>query len=274
MRRWWPALCAQALGWLIARLLLEPLGTAVPWPVTANALVAGLWAALLSLLLREPKWRAPMHLAFCLAVGLAQQLSLPPLVWAGALAVSLLVFGGGLTGRRAPLYLTQERALAAILDCVPEDSSGACLDVGAGVGSFILRIAPLRPGLAFAGIERSPLVCLLADLRCRWAGLGRVRFGDLWQSSLAGYQVVYAFLSPEAMEGLWQKACVEMEAGTLLVVNAFPIPGVQASRSSRYGEGASEVVYAYRLPERGAAERSRAGASARRLPSKRSPSAR
>jgi hypothetical protein len=210
-----------------------------------------------------------MHATFCLAVGLASLLQAPAWLWAAALALSLLVFGGGLTGQRAPLYLTQDRALAAILDCLPENLEGACLDIGAGLGSFILRIAPLRPQLKFEGIERSPLVCLIADVRCCMAGAGRVRFGDLWRSSLGDYQVVYAFLSPEAMEDLWHKACAEMPAGSWLVVNAFPVPQVVASRTARYGEGPSDCVYGYRLPGPRAGREAPAAAPRPSTPAKR-----
>jgi hypothetical protein len=50
------------------------------------------------------------------------------------------------------------------------------------------------------------------------------------------------------MEGLWHKACAEMPAGSLVVVNAFPVPGVAAECSAHYGEGSSECVYRYRVP--------------------------
>jgi hypothetical protein len=249
MKRWGRAVLAQLLGWLGALWLLEAGAPALASGLTL-ALLAGALAAVLSLALREPRWRAPMQTAFSLAVGVASGGLVPSWIWALALALSLLVFGGGLTGRRAPLYLTQSRALAGILACLPEDLDGACLDVGAGVGSFILRIAPERPRLTLSGIERSPLVCLLGDLRCRLAGAGRVHFGDLWRTSLADFAVVYAFLSPEAMEGLWHKACTEMPGGGLLVVNAFPIPGIAAERTERYGAGISECVYRYRVPSK------------------------
>ncbi len=247
---------AQGLAWLLAMTLLG-----VPGPdwreMLPVALLAAALAALASRLLGEPRWRTPMQAVFALAAGLGSRSDFPAWAWGAALILSLLVFGGGLTGRRAPLYLTQPRALDALLACLPEGVAGSCLDVGAGLGSFLLRMAPLRPGLRFEGIERSPLVCVLGDLRCRLAGVGRVRFGDLWQSSLADYQVVYAFLSPEAMEGLWSKACAEMAEGSLLLVNAFPIPGVEAEHTARYGEGASDCVYCYRLPGRsGASNRS------------------
>ena len=246
MKRWGPALFAQLAAWVVAVYCLGRPGPGLE--ALPTSVLAALLAATISRMLREPRWRSPMQAAFALAAGLGSQSTLPPWIWAVALAASLLVFGGGLTGRRAPLYLTQQRALAAVLACLPEDLEGQCVDVGAGVGSFILSIAPLRPRLRFSGIERSPLVCLIGNLRCRIQGAGSVRFGDLWQYPLDGVQVLYAFLSPEAMEGLWRKACEEMAPGTLLLVNAFPVPGVDAEQCERYGPGDSECVWRYRLP--------------------------
>lgn len=250
MKRWGRALLAQGVAWLFARWLLIQLSPAGVGSL-AEAMLAGLLAAAFSQALREPPWRMPMQAGFSVAVWAGQQAFLPAWAWSVALGLSLLVFGGGLTGRRAPLYLTQARALEAILACLPENAQGRCVDVGAGLGSFILRLAPLRHALQFHGIERAPLVCLLADLRCRVHRAGRVHFGDLWAFDLSQTQVVYAFLSPEAMEGLWRKVCTEMAPGSLLVVNAFPVPGVQAEFSARYGDGSSECVYRYRVPEPG-----------------------
>ncbi len=252
MSRWWPALTAQGLGWILAMFIVRELEPA--WQGTVlEAGLAGAWAALLSHRLHEPAWRSPMQFAFSVALYAGQHSVVPPPLWAGAFAISMLLFGGGLTGRRAPLYLTQARAVDALLACIPENLDGVCLDVGAGLGSFLLQVAPLRPRLTFRGIERAPLTALLGDLRCRLRACGRIGLGDLWHADLSEASVVYAFLSPEAMEALWTKAVQEMRTDTWLVVNAFAVPGQTPERSERYGDGESEVVYAYRLPGPGRA---------------------
>ncbi len=247
MRRWAPAILAQALGWLLASFILQQLAPA--WRGTfPEAAMAGGWAAIFSQRLHEPGWRSPMQFGFSLALWVGLHSIIPGWAWAVAFALSLLMFGGGLTGRRAPLYLTQSRALDALLACVPENLDGNCLDVGAGLGSFQRRLAPLRPRLQFRGIERAPLTCLLGNLRCRLADCGHITMGDLWQADLQRYAVVYAFLSPEAMPALWQKALEEMQPGSLLLVNAFAVPDVTPQQAERYGDGDSDVIYAYRLP--------------------------
>lgn len=250
MKRWGYAVLAQALAWLCASFILESVEPQWYGSI-AEALLAGVFSALLSILFKEPQWRAPMQTSFSLLVwlGLHGQ-SIPSYVWLFALILTGLLFGGGITGKRAPLYLTQQRAFEAILSCIPDQLEGKCLDVGAGIGSFMLRIAPQRTSLIFEGIERAPLTCLVGALRCRIHGCGRIRWGDLWKSSLHEYQVVYAFLSPEAMDALWKKARKEMPPGSLLIVNAFAIQGVKPDTIMRYGEGESDQILCYRLPPR------------------------
>jgi hypothetical protein len=250
MRRWGFALIAQGLGWLLAIGILESVDLNLHAGFI-EAFLAAVFAMLFSMLFKEPFWRTPMQGGFSVLIGLGLHFeSIPNYLWLIALCIASLLFGGGITGRRAPLYLTQQKAFEGILSCIPEHCEGKCLDVGAGIGSFILRMAPLRPKLVFEGIERAPLTCLLGNMRCRLQGSGTIKWGDLWKISLQQYQVVYAFLSPEAMETLWLKAKREMPSGSLLIVNAFAIPNVKADQVLRYGNSPSDQILCYRLPGR------------------------
>jgi hypothetical protein len=249
MKRWGLALFAQGLAWIISILILESADPSLHVSVI-EALLAGIFAALFSALFKEPIWRMPMQLGFSILVGLGLHIqTLPNYVWLIALSIASLLFGGGITGKRAPLYLTQQRAFEAILSCIPEHLEGKCLDVGAGIGSFMLSVAPHRPQMLFEGVERAPLTCVVGNLRCKWFRAGSIKWGDLWKISLHDYQVVYAFLSPEAMEALWLKAKKEMQPGALLIVNAFEIPKIKADRVIRYGQGMSDQILCYRLPK-------------------------
>jgi hypothetical protein len=250
MKRWGYALLAQGLGWLFSIFILESADLSLHASLV-EACLAGTFSALFSLLFKEPLWRMPMQTGFSVLLGLGMYFqSIPSYLWLIALFVASLLFGGGVTGRRAPLYLTQQRAFKAILSCIPENLEGKCLDVGAGIGSFMIHIAPLRSQLNFEGIERAPLTCLMGNILCKWKQSGIIRWGDLWKTSLHDYQVVYAFLSPEAMEALWLKAKKEMPPGSLLIVNAFAIPKVKPDKMIRYGHSASDQILCYRLPER------------------------
>ena len=83
-----------------------------------------------------------------------------------------------------------------------------------------------RPESEFTGIEIAPLPWLVSRLRAALAG-NRCRFvrGDYLLLDFGDYDVVFAYLSPAAMEALWHKARAEMKPGTLLLSYEFHIPG-------------------------------------------------
>ena len=62
--------------------------------------------------------------------------------------------------------------------------------------------------------------------RLRLGKRADIRLGSLWDTDLAAYDAVYAYLSPAPMARLWDKVQAEMRPGGLFVSNSFPFPGV------------------------------------------------
>jgi hypothetical protein len=64
-------------------------------------------------------------------------------------------------------------------------------------------------------------------LRIRVGGYRQcqVCWGDFWDCNLAGFDVVYAYLSPAPMERLWRKAQTEMKPGAIFISSTFSVPG-------------------------------------------------
>jgi len=91
----------------------------------------------------------------------------------------------------------------------------------------LLRLARRYPSAHFVGVETAPLTFGLCWLRCLFQRNCRVRFRSFWREPLAGYDVVYCFLSPAPMPALWDKARVEMNPGALLISNSFEVPDVE-----------------------------------------------
>ena len=95
-------------------------------------------------------------------------------------------------------------------------------------------------------VENAPASWLIGYLRtlprsnCQW------HWGDLWQEKLAQYDVVYAFLSPAAMPGLWAKIEDEMRAGSLFISNSFAVPGAVVSQIIEVGDARQTQLYCYR----------------------------
>lgn len=198
-------------------------GTVTGWGwVLADACLA----CALCALLRLPWWWLPLALALPFA---ATGASLPWWAWASGFAALLLVYGGGVT-TRAPLYLSNRaaiRELAAVLPAIP--GVQAC-DLGAGLGGPALGLAKQRPDAKVTGVEASLLPWLICRLRAGRRRNVHMHLGNIFAHDLAGYHLVYAFLSPEPMPRLWDKVCAEMQPGSLFVSNTFAVPGVEAER--------------------------------------------
>jgi SAM-dependent methyltransferase len=99
-------------------------------------------------------------------------------------------------------------------------------DLGAGLGGPLAFLARERPDGFFLGVEASPLTCAIAWVRTLPVrGNCKVHWGSLWDLDLAGFEVVYAFLSPAPMARLWEKAEREMRPGSLFISHTFEVPG-------------------------------------------------
>lgn len=237
------ALLAQFLGALTAigllaliypRLLAQPLAVAV---------LQGLCAAYTSHKLAAPPWWHAMHLGFMPLAVLASQLPVPPGWYLGAFLLLLLVYWR-VAQSRVPLYLSSEATATAVAAMLPKQSC-QIIDLGCGNGTLLRRMARLRPDCSFVGIEYAPLPWLWARLNCARSANCRIVRGDHWRQSLADYDLVYAFLSPVPMPGLWAKACAEMKAGAQLVSNTFDVPEQEPDAVVEVPDGRTTRLYCY-----------------------------
>jgi len=183
-------------------------------------------------------------------------LGLNSLVYAGLMLLALGVFSGALGPSRAPLFLTNRRTalcLARIARCA---GASRVADLGAGTGIASFALARALPAGHVVAVEASPVLWLGLRLRASarhlFSGgltLGTVRAvgGDLFKLDLAGFDLVYAFLSPAAMEPLVAKARREMRPGTLLVSNSFWSPTAPGARMIRLRDARHTKLFVYHI---------------------------
>ena len=95
-------------------------------------------------------------------------------------------------------------------------------------------------------MENAPLTWALGWLRTRGRANIDWRWGDLWQTDLREFNVVYAFLSPAPMPALWDKIQAEMAPGSLFVSNSFPVPDIPPSRVIEVDCQPPRTLYCYR----------------------------
>lgn len=224
------ALFVQVLAWG-AVLLLHGLAetyqgaVAMPWPILVQGLVA--WG--IANCLGQPRWWQLIHLLFFPAVWLTQQAELNP-AWFLAGLIFLALTSVGVLRTRVPLYLSSDQAARRLAELAPNSGGPgtSVLDLGCGLGGPLARLADLRPDLALHGVEAAPLNWLTSRLRL--GARARIRLGSIWNEDLSRHDLVYAYLSPEPMARLWDKASREMRPGSLFVSNSFAVPGVPPER--------------------------------------------
>lgn len=221
----WRALLCQATAFpltLVSTWLLARAGVTMSW--LAVALLQGGWAALLAWRGNLAPWWRVIQFGFppllLLAHGLADAAALPPGAFLGVFLVLLLVFWSTFR-TQVPYYPSGREVWDIVAGLLPERPL-AVIDIGSGLGGLVLQLARSRPDCDVTGIELAPLPWLVARLR---AGVARshARFlrGDYERLNLGHYDVVFAYLSPAAMSGLWHKAKTEMKPGSLLLSYEF-----------------------------------------------------
>jgi hypothetical protein len=222
------AAAAQAGAFLLilALKVLDPAATTANGDAMAWAWVQGIVAARLGRGSGMETWWLPIHALFVPGLVWMLGLGLPPLYSLGAFFLLASVYWG-VSRTRVPLFLSSRAAARAIADSLPQERSFTFIDLGCGLGGVLGYLARARPTGRYYGIEVAPIPFLFSWLRL---ALGvqscRISLGDFRKLDLGRYDVVYAYLSPAAMTGLWDKAVREMRAGSLLISNSFAIPGV------------------------------------------------
>ncbi len=241
------ALPAQLAGLAAAALALYAgLLPAAGWALAVQALVAALCAHALG----SARWWLLIHLAFVpalvLGLKLSQGLAISP-HWFLLVFLALLLVYGHTHRSQVPLYLSNRasaRALARLLPARPV----ALLDIGAGIGSVLRVLATERPDCRFTGIELALAPWLLGRMLANGQPNLAWERGDFFQPSWAGFDVVYAFLSPMPMAAVWRKACAELAPGSLLVSNSFAIPDLAPEQTILVDDRRHTRLLVYRIP--------------------------
>ncbi len=221
-------LLAQAIGaataFAAAIVLSAWAGATVPLFVVLAA--TGVIAAWLGNKMRLARWWIPVQMNLAPAAVLVSLAAVPPRLFLTAFILLGLVYWNS-ARNRVPLYLTNRTTFDAIAQLIPATPGARFLDVGHGIGGILIYLTASRPEVHLTGIESAPLPLLYSWLRARFRSCPNLtlRYGDFWKLDFGDYDIVYAFLSPEPMPALYEKARREMKPGTRLVSNSFTVPG-------------------------------------------------
>ena len=213
--------CAAFLPTLVTVYLIARF--AAPPSYAVVALVQGVWACLLTAWRRLARWWLAIQLLFPLALAGALTFAIEPL-WFLAIFLFLLVLYWSTFRTQVPYYPSGKRVWEAVARLLPPDRPVKAIDIGSGLGGFVMDMARRRPESAFTGIELAPLPWLASTARAMLTGSqARFLLGDYEKLNFADYDLVFAYLSPAAMSALWRKAAQEMRPGSKLVSYEFLI---------------------------------------------------
>ena len=205
-----------AMTWLLAT-------AGIPMSYLSVALIQGLVAAGLSWWRGLASWWRAIQLLFPVALFGAFQLAIPPLAFLAVFLFLLLLYWS--TYRtQVPYYPSNRRVGKAVAGLLPDKQAVRVIDIGSGLGGLVLDLARRSPAIEATGIELAPLPWLASRLRARLAR-SRARFirGDYNGLNFGEFDLVFAYLSPAAMDALWRKAAREMRPGSLLLSYEFNI---------------------------------------------------
>jgi len=187
------------------------------------ALLQGFIATTLSYWRRLPLWWLLIQFCFPIALTAAYSLDLPPPIFLVAFLLLVIIYWTPFK-TRVPLYLSGRVLWKTVADLMPKDEAISFIDIGSGLGGLALDVAKRCPQADVTGIELAPFPWFIAWLRGRLKR-SQVRFllGNYNKIDFSQFDIVFAYLSPAAMDSLWEKANFEMRPGTLLISYEFPI---------------------------------------------------
>jgi precorrin-6B methylase 2 len=233
---------------LLASLCIAPLAVLFPsYTIPVWALLQGIAAAMISQYAKMAYWWIPIQLVFLPAIVVALTLKISP-EWFGVCFLLLFLVYGKTFKTQVPLYLSSSEVTKALASLLPPRETFTFIDLGCGCGGLLSKLNLQRENGYFYGIEAAPIPFLIGRIRTLFNKTNcNVQWGDLWKQNLAHYDVVYAYLSPVPMPTLWEKACREMQPGSLFISNTFEVPGIAPEKIIPLNDFSESTLYVWRI---------------------------
>ena len=239
------SLLILGVSWGLVQCFVASYGQVLP--LAGAVWLQALLATALSLCLAQPWWWLLINGSFLPSVHFALAQHWPAWMFLLALVLLGLTFGAMFL-TRVPFFPSRAAVWSLVEALLPQDKPQSVLDMGSGIGGLCLHLAERRPNCQVLGIEWAFFPWLLSHLRARHrASACRFIHGDFRHHSLAGYDLVFVYLSPAFMPALWEKACREMKPGAWLVSCEFAVVGQAAQPLPGSAVPGVPAVYAWRM---------------------------
>ncbi len=196
------------------------------FPIVVLVMLQACFAVYFSYLAGMARWWRWIHLCFPIAVWLMSNLHIPSEVYLIGFIITLSWYWTTFR-TQVPFYPSRRNIWQQVARLMPTDRPVRMIDIGSGLGDMSMYIAKELPNSIVEGIEIAPLPWAISLIRGKLRRSTAVfKLGDYHELNFADYDLIFAYLSPAAMQALWLKSCAEMRAGSLLVSYEFEIQGV------------------------------------------------
>ena len=147
---------------------------------------------------------------------------------------------------------SSRKAIATVLDLIPDNTSGRIVDLGSGWGTLAYPIAKRFPDAEVIGCELSPIPWLYSRAKGLFARRPNLTLHrqSVFDIDLTDVDVVVVYLHPAAMRKLGPKFERELRPGTLVLSNTFPVPTWEPAQTLHLGKSwlsTSNDIYVYRV---------------------------
>ena len=147
---------------------------------------------------------------------------------------------------------SSRKAVATIIDLIPDETCGKIVDLGSGWGTLAYPIAKRFPDASVIGCELSPIPWIYSRVKgvfVRRPNL-TLRRQSVFDVDLTDVEVVVVYLHPAAMRKLRAKFERELRPGAIVLSNTFEVPTWEATQTHHLGKSrfsTSNDIYVYRV---------------------------
>lgn len=147
-------------------------------------------------------------------------------LWATVLTVMVSILVGVIRTGISPMP-SSRKAVQHVLRFAVPPHPGPFVELGAAWGSLAIPLARTFPDRRIIAYELSTIPWLFLWLRVRASGLNNIDVirRDFFRDDLGKAAVVVCYLYPGSMVQLSTKLQAELRPGTVVVSNAFALPG-------------------------------------------------
>lgn len=139
---------------------------------------------------------------------------------------------GGLSA--APYLPTRKKQRQALLDELSLRGDEVVLDLGSGDGSLLFELEQQYPGLQLTGFEISLLPLLIAWVRKAWKRSNvHLYWKNLFRQNLSQADLIFIYLLDQSYPRLQKKFAQELKPNALVIVEAWPMQGVEPEKVLR-----------------------------------------